>query len=268
MKPVPYPPEIKARGWSFDLDVERIEASDTWALAGNELQPWLLKTWFVAWKSLPVGTLPADPKLFAARIGMTWSQFEAARDVLMRGWWLADDGLLYHDTIAERVQEMMAHREKDRAKAKAWRKAQKHDDQTGDSDQNAHANVTGDARVTHQSHTSESQANPAPTPTPTPKGGDICASPCAQTGFAEFWAAYPRKVDKARAEKAFKALKVDEELLGVMLESLANSATTEAWTKDGGKFIPHAATWLRGRRWEDELEADAPGQHSFLIGGL
>ena len=27
------------------------------------------------------------------------------------------------------------------------------------------------------------------------------------------------------------------------------------WTKDGGQFIPHAATWLNGKRWEDELPA-------------
>ena len=26
------------------------------------------------------------------------------------------------------------------------------------------------------------------------------------------------------------------------------------WIKDGGNFIPHAATWLNQQRWEDELE--------------
>ena len=24
------------------------------------------------------------------------------------------------------------------------------------------------------------------------------------------------------------------------------------WTKDGGAYIPLPATWIRGRRWEDE----------------
>lgn len=177
MKPVPYQPDIKARGWSFDLDVERIEASDTWALAGNELQPWLLKTWYVSWKSQPAGSMPADPHLFAARIGMKWSQFEAARDVLMRGWWLADDGLLYHDTVTEKVYKMIGKRKKDVIKTNAWRaaqkekarlEAQKHQDQPNDFDQTAHANVTSDTPVTHQSHTGESQAVTTPTPTPTP----------------------------------------------------------------------------------------------------
>jgi hypothetical protein len=27
---------------------------------------------------------------------------------------------------------------------------------------------------------------------------------------------------------------------------------SQQWTKDGGQFIPMPATWLNGRRWEDE----------------
>ena len=27
------------------------------------------------------------------------------------------------------------------------------------------------------------------------------------------------------------------------------------WTKDGGQFIPHPATWLNGKRWEDQVTA-------------
>jgi hypothetical protein len=28
--------------------------------------------------------------------------------------------------------------------------------------------------------------------------------------------------------------------------------TSAEWTKDGGQFIPHPATWLNQKRWEDE----------------
>ena len=28
---------------------------------------------------------------------------------------------------------------------------------------------------------------------------------------------------------------------------------TDDWTKDGGKFVPLPATYIRGKRWEDEL---------------
>jgi hypothetical protein len=38
-----------------------------------------------------------------------------------------------------------------------------------------------------------------------------------------------------------------------MLQALEKQKRSEQWQKDNGKFIPHAATWLNGKRWEDEL---------------
>ncbi|RNF93802.1 hypothetical protein EFK07_03350 [Pseudomonas putida] len=35
--------------------------------------------------------------------------------------------------------------------------------------------------------------------------------------------------------------------------ALAAWSKSHDWTKDSGQFIPHAATWLNGKRWEDEL---------------
>jgi hypothetical protein len=39
----------------------------------------------------------------------------------MRGWWLADDGRLYHDTIVMRVQEMLDHKAKEKTRKAAYR---------------------------------------------------------------------------------------------------------------------------------------------------
>ena len=36
-----------------------------------------------------------------------------------------------------------------------------------------------------------------------------------------------------------------------MLETIAWQRRSEQWLKDGGEFIPHPASWLNGRRWED-----------------
>ncbi|AGZ36551.1 MAG: hypothetical protein ACOKSU_24910 [Pseudomonas sp.] len=71
--------------------------------------------------------------------------------------------------------------------------------------------------------------------------------------FDRFWKLYPRKVGKANAEKAWKKLKVDTSLFNSMGTALAAWSKSPDWTKDGGQFIPHAATWLNGKRWEDEL---------------
>ena len=71
--------------------------------------------------------------------------------------------------------------------------------------------------------------------------------------FTAFWAAYPRKVGKQAAMKAFeKAMKLTT--LDILLDALDRHKQSAQWIKDGGNFIPHAATWLNQQRWEDELE--------------
>lgn len=160
----PYPPDIKARGWGFDIDIERIEASDTWALAGTELRPWLLMTWITAWRSQPVGTMPASPRLFAARIGMPWAAFQDAAEVLMRGWVLHADGLLYHPVITERVLAMAEKRLKDRDRVAAWRANSQPGNQPGNALQTSNASAT-DADVARDQHVS---TTPLPLPLPTP----------------------------------------------------------------------------------------------------
>lgn len=72
--------------------------------------------------------------------------------------------------------------------------------------------------------------------------------------FAEFWSAYPRKTAKAEARKVWDRMKLDPQAASI-LKSLESHKITDQWSKDDGKFIPHATTWLRQRRWEDEVES-------------
>lgn len=110
--PVPYPADTRAKGWRFEIDYEKVEQSSTWALAPADMRPWLLMLWVTAWKQVPCGSLDNDDALIAARIGMPSKTFTKHREVLRRGWWLAEDGRLYHDTIALRVSEMLEYRRK------------------------------------------------------------------------------------------------------------------------------------------------------------
>lgn len=71
-------------------------------------------------------------------------------------------------------------------------------------------------------------------------------------GFADFWAAYPRKIAKGEAEKAWSKLKPSPGLTTKIVSAVNAAAGCEQWARDGGKFIPHPATWLNGKRWEDE----------------
>ena len=117
----PYPADTRAKGWRFELDLERVMQSDTWALATPELRPWLLMLWTVAWQQTPCGSMPSDDSLIAARLGMKPAPFKKAKDVLMRGWWLANDRRLYHSTIAERVLDMLGRKEGERKRKADYR---------------------------------------------------------------------------------------------------------------------------------------------------
>jgi hypothetical protein len=75
--------------------------------------------------------------------------------------------------------------------------------------------------------------------------------------FDVFWKSYPRRVGKLKAKKAFNKIKPDRALFKKMLESIEKSKGNEQW--DSKKYIPHAATWLNGERWEDEIEVDKDG---------
>lgn len=72
--------------------------------------------------------------------------------------------------------------------------------------------------------------------------------------FPKFWKLYPNKKGKAAAEKAWAKLKVSEDLFTLIAEGLAKQVVCPAWTKDAGQFIPHPASWLNGKRWEDEVK--------------
>lgn len=66
-----------------------------------------------------------------------------------------------------------------------------------------------------------------------------------------FWEVYPRKVNKAQAEKAYaKAVKKisPDALLAALNERLSMLA------KNGSDYIPHPTTWLNGERWTDAIE--------------
>lgn len=72
--------------------------------------------------------------------------------------------------------------------------------------------------------------------------------------FDSFWCAYPRRQAKADALKAWRQTESLRPPLDVLLTILAQHCQQENWHKDGGAYIPLAASWCRGLRWEDELK--------------
>ena len=89
-------------------------------------------------------------------------------------------------------------------------------------------------------------------------------SPKWEDRFAEFWAAYPRKVGKGEAEKAYKKINPSQELHEKILFAVQAACTTKQWRKDGGQFIPYPATWLNQKRWEDEVQTETYNEQAAI----
>ena len=249
----PYPAETLAKGWRFELDMEKFKRSDTWKLAkSGQVRAALLLLWAEAWQESPCGTLPDDDTLIALTIDMPEATFAKHRAVLRRGWTLATDGRLYHDVITTRVLAMLDKRANDAQRAAARRA------RTADAPKTPPV-LTDASRVTHSEATREFDTkHQAPstrkrTP-PTPKGaGDGLA------GFESFWQAWPKSHRKGGKDKCLevwgdKGLEADA---GAIVAHVQAMAATKDWTKEDRQFVPAPVVYLRSRAWTGaELHAD------------
>lgn len=75
-----------------------------------------------------------------------------------------------------------------------------------------------------------------------------------EENFTQFYAAYPKKKDKANALKAFKKLNPNKQLFDIMMSAIEKQKQSDDWKRENGKFIPYPATWINGKRWEDDTE--------------
>jgi len=69
--------------------------------------------------------------------------------------------------------------------------------------------------------------------------------------FGMLWSAYPKKVGKASALKAWQRSKHPP--IQAVLARLESLKASDQWKKDGGQFIPHPATWINRGGWDDEV---------------
>lgn len=85
-----------------------------------------------------------------------------------------------------------------------------------------------------------------------------------EQSFEAFWSVYPRKIAKGDASKAFKAA-----LKAASFQAIIDAVLAQKEAKNLNRpkdYIPYPATWLRGKRWCDELEFDEPTQPRGIAG--
>lgn len=99
-----------------------------------------------------------------------------------------------------------------------------------------------------------------PTPTPTPSSKTPAPAKLADLDndpdFTAFWDAYPKKVGKGQARRAWSSMLkkgADPDEVVAAVEAFAKSCA-DAGTDP--KFIPHPSTWLNGERWSDEMSPE------------
>lgn len=93
-----------------------------------------------------------------------------------------------------------------------------------------------------------------PTPPASPRGDG--RRPSTDPDFEAFWEAYPRKVAKRDAAKAWKATAAERSPIDDVLAAVKAARLSEQWRRDGGQFVPYPASWLRAGRWADSVEVE------------
>ena len=85
--------------------------------------------------------------------------------------------------------------------------------------------------------------------------------------FETFYSKYPKKQGKADALKAFIKLSPNDALLEKMITAVEEHSKMEGWIKDFGKWVPLPASWIRGKRWEDQIKSngDSFGSRKLVL---
>ncbi|MBA7690629.1 hypothetical protein ES703_99160 [subsurface metagenome] len=73
-----------------------------------------------------------------------------------------------------------------------------------------------------------------------------------ESKFDLFWSAYPKKMGKGAARRAFEKIKPSDDLLQKILSAVEQQSKSEQWLKEDGRYVPNPATWLNQERWDDE----------------
>lgn len=199
-------------------------------------------------------SLGLDPALAVELVGVgLWSATEAGYAV--------HDYLEYQPS-AEQVRAQRAENARRQAEWRGRRRATRADERNAVT--NGVSNAPRNAPVT-----------PTPYPSPSPREvnsppngeeqtlvrarpGRASARATPLEGFEDWWGCYPRKIGKGKARDAWKARRLTAADVPRLVAAVERQCLSAQWQSEGGRFIPHPATWLNQERWEDEPEVALP----------
>ena len=202
-----------------------------------------------AWLSPDCG-LPADSRALQtlSRLGSAWSKSEAT----IRAKFRQEDGRIYNDRLLAERSKQEVWREKSSAGGKrsgATRREANHEPKT----------KGGSLLVDDLHEPNGNSSSPSPFPvntkakehTPAAKSAAVSVSDQVEVWFSqEFWPVYPRREAKVAALRSARAVLRTPELRAAALRAL--TLQLPDLTSRPPDKRPHPATWINGRRWEDE----------------
>lgn len=115
-------------------------------------------------------------------------------------------------------------------------------------------------------HPEQQNETPGTRPQEVPSSADADAADPILVEFDGFWSHYPRRVGKAKALKSYRAARKSASVDVIAAGLRAQLPDLKARDLDK---VPHPATWLNQRRWEDDpVHAAQPGDRPRHRGGL
>jgi uncharacterized protein YdaU (DUF1376 family) len=229
---------MKAKSPAFQFYAAEFLADENVVLMSNQEIGCYIKLLCYCWRE---GSIPSDVNKIARLCG----EDSSAMDQL----WLAirqcfesafDDEtrLINPRLVAERVKQEEHRKERAESGAKGakarWEAAHK-----ADSSANGSAKKQPKAKHASSSSTLSSSSN---------KNTYVYED---YPEFMEFWSLYPNKDGKYKALEAW-AKANPKPPIEPILHALCWQTRSDKWLKDGGQFVPLAATYINGKRWQDE----------------
>lgn len=110
-EPLPAPPvpaDADLTDFKFmPLEVARLRRSKAWLICKRrpELAFFMLNLWTVSWHERPAGSLEDDDDVLADAAMCSPERWAKVRAEVLRGWFKAADGRLYHPVVAEKVAD-------------------------------------------------------------------------------------------------------------------------------------------------------------------
>jgi hypothetical protein len=166
------------------------------------------------------------------------SSEEAVTALFEVGMWINHTGGMAE--VRDFLEHQPSSQDRDQATTKAKRAAAAR--WSKDASSNASSTASSNAPRNAQESRGEKSRNTAPR----------SATTTVPDGFDDFWANYPKKVDKGHARKAYATAltKTDATTLATAASAYAAHLTA---TKAERRFTANPGTWLNGERWTDDL---------------